>query len=528
MSATGDARLRAILLGTGEMAGRLRALDWRRTDVGAPDTWPETLRVVVGLCLASRSPSFVCWGPNRTLLYNDACIALFGEANHPRCLGRPARECCNRLNAVIAPLLDRVHATGEPAASDDAPFCFTRDFPREELRLTFTFTPLLAADGSVVGVYCPCVEPTEVARFVAAERALRASEARVNTILESITDQFFAFDRHGRLTYMNRHAVEQMRRLGKDPDALIGSSLWEELPYVLDEAAVRRVLEERVPVTDELFYAPLGEWLENHMYPSHDGGLVTFQRYVTRRKRTEDELRKTQAELARVARINNMGELAASIAHEINQPLGAIVNNARASVLQLYEDPEKSREALLDIAADARRASAIIARIRALLRRTPTERVPLRPADLVREVLAVAHRELCDRSVVVRTDVAPDLPRVFGDRVQLQQVVLNLVVNAAEAMVTVDPARRLLTITGAMAAIDRAPAVRLEVRDLGIGFERGGHEKAFEAFYTTKPGGLGMGLRISRSIVEAHGGWLRATPNDGPGATFEVVLPVED
>ena len=250
---------------------------------------------------------------------------------------------------------------------------------------------------------------------------------------------------------------------------------------------------------------------------------------VEERRRAEEALHKSQAELAHVSRMTMMGELAASIAHEINQPLGAIVNNSNACLgLFNRSAPQREvREALSDIVSDANRASAIIARIRALYKRTPPEKTSLTIEHVIADVLTLAHVPLVERHIKVRTELADDLPRVLGDRVQLQQVLLILVVNGVEAMLAVADERRVLTIGGRREELDGRPGVLITVQDFGGGFKPEDSERLFDAFYTSKPDGLGMGLRISRSIVEAHGGRLWATSNDGQGATFHFALPAE-
>ncbi|MEA3208490.1 MAG: hypothetical protein QOE70_1547 [Chthoniobacter sp.] len=362
------------------------------------------------------------------------------------------------------------------------------------------------------------------------EEAVRKAHERVDLILASISDQFFGLSKDWRFTYFNEHAAAQMKLLGKDPVQLIGKVLWEEFPEVPNEANLRQVMSERVAITDELYYEPLGEWVENHMYPSHDGGLVTFQRYVTSRKRTEEELRKTQEELAHVTRITAMGELAASIAHEINQPLGAIVNNSNVCLRLLadqFTHDADGRGALTDIVHDAERASAIIARVRAMTTRTLPKRTSLQLRDVIADVLALAHRQLAEHCIETLTEIPEDLPRVSGDRVELQQVFLNLIINGLDAMSSVDDDRRVLTIRGQRDELHGEPAVRISVQDLGRGVAPADMAHLFEAFYTTKPQGMGMGLRIGTSIVEALGGRLSFAPNDGPGVTFSCVLPAE-
>ena len=249
---------------------------------------------------------------------------------------------------------------------------------------------------------------------------------------------------------------------------------------------------------------------------------------ITERKATEETLQKMQAALTHATRVNTLGEVTASFAHELNQPLAAIVNNADAC-LGLLPDarPElgEIREALTDIAADARRASAIIERVRALARRSVAEKTQLRLAEVVAEVAALTATDAVVRRVTIHTDVPADLPGVLGDRVQLQQVLLNLIVNAIDAMGAVHESERRLVIRGRTDTDGAQPAVRVSVEDRGVGLRAEDASRLFEAFYTTKPQGMGLGLAISRSIIEAHGGRLLAEPNQGPGATFSICLP---
>jgi PAS domain S-box-containing protein len=269
----------------------------------------------------------------------------------------------------------------------------------------------------------------------------------------------------------------------------------------------------------------------SHPVFNASGNLVEYVGTVidiTERKRAKKELQKAQAELAHAGRITLMGELAASIAHEINQPLGSIVNNGSVA-MRLAGAPDDSRQELLevlsDIVKDADRASAIIASIRALGKKSIPEKSSLQLKEVLSEMLAFANRELNERRITVRTELPNDLPRVSGDRVQLQQVLLNLVINAIEAMSAVKDEQRILTIGGEPDELGGQPSVRITVRDAGHAFKPEDSERLFDAFYTTKPDGLGMGLRISRSIIEAHGGQLWATLNDGQGATFHFALP---
>jgi PAS domain S-box-containing protein len=249
---------------------------------------------------------------------------------------------------------------------------------------------------------------------------------------------------------------------------------------------------------------------------------------VTERKQAEEALHKAQADLAHVTRVMTMGELTASIAHEVNQPLAGVVTNGNACLRWLTRDPpnlEEVRECLRRIIRDGNRASDVIARLRALVKKSAPAKVRLDLSDMMHEVLAMINPEARRHRVTVRTDLAAGVPAVRGDRVQVQQVLLNLVMNGIDAMQAVTDRPREIRIR---AQPDGSGAVLVAVQDTGIGLEPQSMARLFEAFYTTKADGMGMGLAISRSIVEAHGGRLWATPNDGHGATFQFTLPAGD
>jgi C4-dicarboxylate-specific signal transduction histidine kinase len=229
-----------------------------------------------------------------------------------------------------------------------------------------------------------------------------------------------------------------------------------------------------------------------------------------------------------VTRVTTLGELAASIAHEINQPLAAIVADANACLNWLRADPpplEKIREALGAVVVDGNRAAEVLTRIRTLLAGSAVAREPCQLARIIEDVLPLVRPELRRHGVALQLSVARDVPPVLGDRIQLQQVLINLLVNAAEAMREVPAERRRLVVRAAReSGRDHACAV-VTVEDGGVGLRATEADRLFDPFYTTKPGGLGMGLSISRSIVEGHGGRLWATANPDHGATFHLALP---
>jgi C4-dicarboxylate-specific signal transduction histidine kinase len=249
---------------------------------------------------------------------------------------------------------------------------------------------------------------------------------------------------------------------------------------------------------------------------------------IDERNRAELALRDAQADLARAARLTTMGELAASIAHEVAQPVAASVANANAGLRWLGAEPpdlEEARQALGRIVRDGGRASDILGGIRALVRKASPRKDRLDINDTIQEVIALTRAELHRNGISARTRLADGLPPVQGDRIQLQQVMLNLILNAADAMSeSGDEPRELLITTDE----DEANAVRVAVRDLGPGLPPESRGRLFEAFYTTKAGGMGMGLSICRSIVEAHGGRVWATANEPRGAVFQFTLPREE
>jgi PAS domain S-box-containing protein len=248
------------------------------------------------------------------------------------------------------------------------------------------------------------------------------------------------------------------------------------------------------------------------------------------RRRAEDALHKAQAELAHVTRVTTLGELTASIAHEVNQPLAAVVTNGEASLRWLQRDVpdlDEVRSSVERMISDGRRASQVVARLRALVRKGDARQARLTMNEIVDDVLLLVERELVEQRVALRLDLEPSPLPVLGDRVQLQQVIINLVMNAIQAMSGVTDRPRVLSIRSRSRAPDTDDrSTIVEVRDTGVGIDPSSMAQLFTAFHTTKADGMGMGLSICRSIVEAHGGRMSVVPGLERGACFIVSLPI--
>jgi len=320
----------------------------------------------------------------------------------------------------------------------------------------------------------------------------------------------------------------------------IGRAVRDVWPALADklEPICQQVIKTGKPVLDteiddRISMPPRGEgvWHVNSFPVKNPGGTIVGVNVVildiTERKRAEEALQRAQTELAHVTRVTTLGEMTASIAHEVNQPLGAIVGNADVCLRWLAgeaPDLEQVREALSDIVKDGHRASEVIARIRALVKKETLQKTRLDINEVIGEAVALASPEAQRKRIRMRTERATDLPSVLGDRVQLRQVILNLIMNGIEAMTGVEETARDLVLRSSR---DGKETVRISVQDCGVGLDPQETKRIFAPFHTTKPGGMGMGLAICRSIVEAHGGRLWAEPNAGPGATFQFTLPCD-
>jgi len=373
-----------------------------------------------------------------------------------------------------------------------------------------------------------------------AEQALRRSEATLAEAQRLSHMGSWVWDRSSNTTSWS---AEMLRLFGFDPQQGQASrEAIEQRIYPDDRERVRAIHETAVREKADLehdYRILLPDGAVKHVHatchpvPNAAGDVVELlgtARDVTEQKHAEQALREAQAALAHVTRVTTLGEVTASIAHELKQPLTAIVNNASAclNLLASGQGVDRVPSILARIVTGAERANDIIERVRALAKRSAPEQVEIRPLDLVNDVLALTAADVTARRVSIRTEVPVDLPAVVGDRVELQQVLLNLIVNAMDAMTGVDEAERRLEIRGRrerLEALDGGWGVTISVADCGIGLQPEQTPRLFDAFYTTKPHGMGLGLAISRSIIEAHGGRLWAESNRGPGAIFFFHLP---
>jgi PAS domain S-box-containing protein len=408
-----------------------------------------------------------------------------------------------------------------------------RRFDGEYRWFLFQAEPLRDEAGTIVKWYG---SSTDIEDRKRAEEALRESEQRFRDYAETASDWLWETGPDHRVTRLS-----DLYDVGIPPSHVIGVARWEIASDVESEPEKwrlhRAMLDTHRPFRN-FVYTVDGSgspaYVQTSGKPVFDAsdkflgyrGTGTNITATIRADHAEQALSKAQGELAHVTRVTMLGELTTSIAHEVSQPLSAVITNAEACLRWLdLETPDmvRARRSVEWVVEDGNRASEIIRRVRALAKKTDLEKVPLDLNDVVREVIALVQRESSSHRVSLRTELTSAPSMIRGDRVQLQQVIINLVMNGIEAMERIRDRPRELLIRSRR---DESQGVLLSVTDCGVGISTEDADRLFKAFFTTKSGGLGMGLSICRSIVEAHGGRLSAFRNEGPGATFQCVLPL--
>ena len=471
--------------------------------------------------------------------WNVALDQVLWSAEHFRILGVDAET----VRPSYPSALRWIHPDDRPRAQEafDRLVCEKSDFevecrivrPDGAVRhIRSLARPVFDDSGNLVEYVGTIVDTTERKR---AEEQLRESEQRFRLLAETIPHHVWRYLPDGSMDYWNQRLMdytgltsEELHRGGwaavHPADVPRVEAAWrqawsERTPYEVEQRLrgrdghYRRFLCRAVPVLDD--QGKLVQWF----------GTNTD---VEDRHQAEEALQKAHTELAHVTRVTAMGELAGSLAHALNQPLAAIVTNGGSCRRFLDRDApdlEKALEAVRCIMQDAERAGEVIAGTRAFLRKSTGERTPVDINALIHEVLVVLQSEIRRHGVAVRDLLAVDLPAVLGRRIEIQQVVLNLIMNGIEAMASTTDRRRELVVSSAGQKLDGELIVVVAVTDSGLGLGDGDPDRLFDAFYTTKPDGLGMGLSISRSVIEAHGGRLWATPDVAGGATFQFTLP---
>jgi len=362
-----------------------------------------------------------------------------------------------------------------------------------------------------------------------AEAVLREQASLLNLTHDSI----FVRDMHNIITYWNRGAEKLYGWTAKE---VVGRFTTHELLQTVFPAPVEEIEADLLRAghwEGELVHIKANKtkvvvasrWSLLRDEQQHPLRVLEINGDITSRKQAEEALKQAEAELVHVTRVTTLGELTASIAHEVKQPLAAVVVNADSCLNWLnHKIPQlgEARGAVERIIKDAHRATEVINRIRTLTTHAEPERTTLDINETIRETLLMLQRELLQQAVSLRLELAPTPTKVIGDRVQLQQVILNLLINGAEAMGKVSDRSHELLISSHQLDTDQ---VLVAIQDSGSGIDPENIDRLFTAFFTTKPRGMGMGLSICRSIIDAHGGRLWASNNDGPGATFQFTLP---
>ncbi|MEE8155620.1 MAG: PAS domain S-box protein [Phycisphaerales bacterium] len=475
----------------------------------------------IGLCCLDTKLRFV--------FVNEWLAAMNGLSVKEH-LGRPIFEILPDVAAGIKAQLLQVIETGEPIVEGTVT-AETAAEPGVKRHFQHNYDAIRSADGPIVGVSCVVQDITERKQ---AEEALRESEVKYRELFESAHDVICLVDGEGKIVDINRrgelltdYSRAELRQM----------NVLDQLVVPEDHAVGKQVLKRAVPEAEHVYEV---RWRTKQGKIVHFEGASTYRfsasgefmstrctlRDITERKRAEEHARQLQADLAHMSRLSSMGEMAAGLAHELNQPLTVITNYAQGCVRRLKSNAisgDELENVLSRIATQAQRSSSIIRGLGNLVRKSSARRTDIDVNQSIIDVAEMANAEATQHHAKARFELEPNLPLVKADQTQLQQVILNLVQNGCEATEDTPESKRAVTVR-----TKRRSDTELEISvvDNGRGIPESLAERLFEPFFTTKAHGIGMGLAISRSIVESHGGRLWVTPNRGEGTTFHFTLPI--
>lgn len=468
---------------------------------------------------------YICDQQDRFLRWNDNFERVLGRTSSEISAMNPADFFNGEDKARVRLAISEVFLHGNAAVEADLISKDGRETP-------YYFTGVADTFGDSRCLLGVGVDLTERRK---AQAGRRESEARYRTLFDYAPTGILIADSEGRYLDAN---PSMCRMLGYDLDELIGADATD----IVDEAEREHIAPALEAIKTTASYH--GEWVfrrrDGSTFPGEvvatimpDGAVMAMVRDITerhgadaQRREVESAMRDMQGQLARFGRLSMLGEFAATIAHEVSQPLAAIMANCDASLRWLAAHPpnlDRAREAMSRIIKDSNRAHEVIKHTRAFALRGEPDFSDIDLNEVIQDIVLMTGAEQKKSHVVIAEDLLPDLPMVRGDCIELQQVVLNLFLNSIEAMQAISERERVLTVR---TDIDSPGLVRVSVQDTGAGFDPDTAERLFEHLFTTKPGGTGLGLRISRSIVEAHGGRLWATPLAPHGALFQFTVPV--
>jgi PAS domain S-box-containing protein len=507
-----------VLAGGGKMGALMRGFDWAASPLGPVPDWPPILRTVVSLCLTSRFPTVIFWGPELRMFYNDAYLPMLAD-KHPAALGQAAQECWPEIWAIIGPMLRGVLDTGEATWSDDLLLPIIHNGAVGEHYFTFSYSPIRDETGRVCGVFCPVTETTARLQGERSEQALRheaeAAHARVRTTLESITDAFFTLDRQWHFTYVNQRA----KALWGRRDDVLGKNIWEEFPEsesLIFGEQLRKAMADQVTIDFEGYYPPMGVWLAMRAYPSSDGVAVYLQN-ITARKEAEAERERLLADLQRAN--EEFQQFSYIVSHDLNEPLRTMRSYVLLLAQHLQGSLDGDAQEYLTFVTDA--AQRMQQMLTDLLAYTHAgHALEFQAVDceaLLAEVVSDLHAAVTEQQATITRD---RLPTVRGDPSRLRQVLLNLISNALKFCK--EPPRIHVS------AQREGGRWEFSVRDNGIGIDPRQFSRLFQVFQRlhtrAEYPGTGIGLAICKRVVEQHGGriWVESVP--GEGATFYFTI----